>query len=77
MHGTPLSVSPVLAGARPQNLRPAAGIGTLPIVPCDGVRATTAAPRGGAIQKPSQGTPIPSPGHHLDMPSDAANQARH
>lgn len=55
-------------------LRPSGGVESLPIAPSHGVGSKPTTPSPGPIRPVLRGRSTPSHGHHLDMPSIAANQ---
>ena len=59
------------------SLSPSPGAGRQVIAPPRGLDAPQPVPSPGAIRANSSAPPVPSPGHHLDMPSAVAVQATH
>jgi hypothetical protein len=66
-------------GASPKNatLSPSPGLEPPPIAPSPGLEGRRSVPSPGTIRVVPKAGPVPSPGHHLDMPSAVAIQARH
>lgn len=54
------------------SLNPSGGTGKPSIVPSPGIRTPPPSPSGGAMRRIFQAPPVPSGGHHLDMPSVGA-----